>query len=318
MPKVSVVIPTLNRCEKLRQCLTSLTCQSSKDFEVIVVDGGSTDGTLGMLQEFQVETIRQKGRGIANAENLGIHDSKGEIIAFLDDDCITNPSWLSSLVKPYVASNRVGGTGGIVRIGFTPATDPKKLSLFRYFDAIYSKIVLEGCHSRIGVIARTGALTQNFDQGEQLVEVDHVQGCNMSFSSKVLKDLGGLDEDYSGTGFRWETDLCIRARKAGYNIIFNPKAEVFHNTDYKKFVTPQYKYYEGRNDIYFFLKNLKPSDAEGWFRFLIWQSIHTLYSLYWYFKSHNTAYLWELLGKIHGFQFAVKKHIYPENVGKQS
>lgn len=311
MPQVSIVIPTLNRCEKLRQCLTSLTCQSLKDFEIIVIDGGSTDRTLDMIQEFQVKIIRQKGRGIVNAENLGIQNSKGEIIAFLDDDCIASPSWLSGLVKPYLESNKVGGTGGTVRIGFTPSTDPTRLSLFRYLEAIYSRIVLEGCHSRIGVISQSGALTQNFDQGKHLVEVDHVQGCNMSFSSKVIKDIRGLDENYSGTGFRWETDLCIRARKAGYNIIFNPEAEVFHNTDHEKFMTPQYKYYEGRNDVYFFLKNLKPSDAEGWFRFLIWQSIHTAYSLYWYFKSNNLAYLLELLGKIHGFQFAVKKHIYP-------
>ena len=311
MPKVSIVIPTLNRCEKLRQCLTSLTSQLFKDFEIIVIDGGSTDETLIMLQEFQVKVIKQKGKGIANAENLGIHNSKGEIIAFLDDDCIANPSWLSNLVKPYVVSSKVGGTGGAVRIGFTPATDPTKLSLFRYFGAIYSNIVLEGCTSSIGVITRSGALTQNFDQGERLLEVDHVQGCNMSFSSNVIKTLGGLDEDYSGTGFRWETDLCIRVRKAGYKIMFNPEAEVFHNTDHEKFLTPKYKYYEGRNDIYFFLKNLKPSDAEGWFRFSIWQLIHTGYSLYWYFKSHNPAYLRGLLGKTHGFQFAVKKHIYP-------
>jgi GT2 family glycosyltransferase len=311
MPKVSVVIPTLNRCEKLRQCLTSLTCQSFKDFDVIVVDGGSTDGTLGMLQEFQVQVIRQKGIGIANAENLGIHNSKGEIIAFLDDDCIADPSWLSNLVNPYVASNRVGGTGGTVRIGFTPVTDPTKLSLFRHLGAIYSKIVLEGCPSRIGVISQSGALTQNFDKGRHLLEVDHIQGCNMSFLSRVLKTLGGLDEGYSGTGFRWETDLCIRVRRSGYKIMFNPEAEVFHNTDYKKFLTSKYKYYEGRNDIYFFLKNLKPSNAGGWFRFLIWQLVHTGYSLYWYFKSHNPAYLQGLLGKIHGFQFAVKRHIYP-------
>lgn len=71
----------------------------------------------------------------------------------------------------------------------------------------------------------------------------------MSFLSEVFKDLGGLDENYSGTGFRWETDLCVRVRKAGRKIIFNPEAKVFHDTDFKKFMTPHYKYYEGRNDI---------------------------------------------------------------------
>lgn len=125
MPQVSVIIPTLNRSEKLRLCLIFLMCQSLRDFEVIIVDGGSTDGPLDMLKEFHVRFVGQKGKGIVDAENLGIRNSKGCIIAFLDDDCLADPFWLSNLVEPYAFSSRIGGTGDTVRIGFTPATDPK-------------------------------------------------------------------------------------------------------------------------------------------------------------------------------------------------
>jgi len=104
-PKVSVVIPTYNRVEDLKKCLDSLREQSLKkgEFEIIIVDDGSTDGTAEFgrsLFEKNSEHIHycyQKNKGPASARNLGVRHAKGEIIAFLDDDCRAKKVWLEEL-----------------------------------------------------------------------------------------------------------------------------------------------------------------------------------------------------------------------------
>ncbi len=88
MPRVSVVIPTYNRASLIREALESVFAQTFRDFEVIVVDDGSTDGTVELLKEYEgrIAIIRQENRGAGAARNRGLAEATGEYIAFIDSD----------------------------------------------------------------------------------------------------------------------------------------------------------------------------------------------------------------------------------------
>jgi len=97
MPKVSVIIPTYNRAKYLCEAIDSVLAQTYKDYEIIVVDDGSTDDTKKVLAKYgsSIRYYCQENSGIAVARNVGISLSEGEYIAFLDDDDI----WLSDKLK---------------------------------------------------------------------------------------------------------------------------------------------------------------------------------------------------------------------------
>ena len=91
-PKVSIIIPTYNRAKLLSRAIKSVLDQTFKDFELIIVDDGSTDNTKGVVEEFQkkdsrIKYIWQENSGApAKPKNTGIRQARGEYVAFLDDD----------------------------------------------------------------------------------------------------------------------------------------------------------------------------------------------------------------------------------------
>jgi len=87
-PRVTVIIPTYNRAGCLREAVDSVLAQNFRDFELIVVDDGSTDDTPRLLQEYgeAIRVFRQENRGVSAARNAGIAVSRGALIAFLDSD----------------------------------------------------------------------------------------------------------------------------------------------------------------------------------------------------------------------------------------
>ena len=119
---VSVIIPTYNRLESLRKCLNALSCQTllSENFEVIVIDDGSSDGTINHLKG-QKKTLKinfsyysQPNLGPGAARNLGIKKAKGELIVFTDDDCVADPNWLEALVNSLPDDRQCAGIGGVI------------------------------------------------------------------------------------------------------------------------------------------------------------------------------------------------------------
>jgi len=95
---ISVIIPALNEEKRIEQCLQSLKNQSYGDFEIIVVDGGSRDGTVEITRRY-AKVIKQKSRTIGGARREGAMVAKGDILAFTDADTILDCNWLSSIEK---------------------------------------------------------------------------------------------------------------------------------------------------------------------------------------------------------------------------
>lgn len=114
LKKISVVIPTYNRAKLLKECLTSLCKQEYKNFEVVVVDDGSKDQTKEIVDSFKknldIKYIFQENRGPACARNLGIKVASGDIVAFIDDDCIASSQWLKAINEAF--DGQIGGVEG--------------------------------------------------------------------------------------------------------------------------------------------------------------------------------------------------------------
>ncbi len=107
--KVSIIIPTYNEADVISSCLSSLNQQSYKDFEVIIVDDGSTDGTLQILRAASdIKVYSQNHQGPAMARNLGAKHAKGEILVFIDSDMTFDKKFITMLIRPIVNGQSKG------------------------------------------------------------------------------------------------------------------------------------------------------------------------------------------------------------------
>jgi GT2 family glycosyltransferase len=211
---------------------------NSVPYEVIVVDSNSMDGTEGLKNSFPIKffSIRERSRELA--QNLGVSVASGDIVAFLDDDVVVCKEWLDEILKPYSKGN-VGGVGGRV----VPYGRPR-----HFHTAIES--------SDIGKVFPSGLVIGNFDIPlPQPIEVDSFIGCNMSFKRELLLSIKGFDKNYGGNFYRDDTDLCLRVRKLGCVLVYQPKALAWHK--YKgKVIDDTWSYWYVRNHVYFYFKNL--------------------------------------------------------------
>ncbi len=241
--RVSVVIPTFNRGGTLRQTLTGLIVQDYPDYEIIIVDDGSTDGTDDMvMREFpSVRYLRQPNRGPAAARNVGIRMSSGVIVAFTDDDCLPPSDWLTRLVDGYTRYPEVVGVGGYLE---APAEVLKHNILARY----------ERYVTREQYQARDEEVLGGF-------ECPAGGTCNMSYRKSVLTEVGGFDE-----GFRYaageDADLKWRIVRQGYQLLYLP-IRMVHLRPYTWQAFRKQQITHGRGAWYFEHKHSRPP---GWGR----------------------------------------------------
>jgi glycogen(starch) synthase len=238
--KLSIVIATYNRHSDLKECLTSIFSLKDGAYEVIVIDSGSIDETKQLKNFFPIRYVSIHERDRQRARNIGISIASGDVVAFLDDDVVVCKEWSTHIVEPYL-NNSVGGVGG-------------RVVPYGKCDTFYVKT----SRGEIGKVFDSGLVIGNFDTPlKNLVQVDSFIGCNMSFRRDLLLRVGGFDENYTGTGYRDDADLCMRIRRLGYDLMYHPKALVWHKFKGKQ-VKNQWPYWYIRNHIYFYLKNIFP------------------------------------------------------------
>ena len=260
-PSVSVVICTYNRANYLERCIKSLKKQTYPNFEMIVVNGPSTDETVQVLYKYpEIQVVRQEElNGLSFARNLGIAASNGEIIAFIDDDAVADENWIMYLVAGYT-DDSVGGVGGLVY-------GPQKTHL--QFDR--------------GTINKCAIPTAIRDKDMKLRkdEFSIIMGTNSSFRKEVLYEVDGFDPYFRY--YHDESDLCVRIAKKGYRIVYQREASVIHdmleghnrNSHYDLNWTEIMK-----NVIYFTLKNFRTE-----FSSYIFRPVKSLFGWLEYFAS---------------------------------
>jgi glycogen(starch) synthase len=208
--RVSVVINTLNRRESLRRALVGLSEQTYPHFELVVVNGPSTDGTEEMVDAFDgpIRLARCPEANLGRSRNVGVGVAAGDVVAFLDDDAEPEPEWLTEIVARYDDPN-IAGVGGPV------------------FDVPLGQVVWDLCTcTRLGQPETSSEGPPSRYVGAGADPFLYLPGANMSFRRSALARVGGfnglLRHNYD------DAEVCARVIDAGYGLTVLEDALVRH------------------------------------------------------------------------------------------
>ncbi|MBK1990504.1 glycosyltransferase family 2 protein [Sphaerospermopsis aphanizomenoides BCCUSP55] len=220
-PLISVVIPTYRREKLLQDSIVDILKQDYPHFEVLVVDQTQTHEpeTQAFLEEMaaagKIKLFRLDWASLPGARNYAVRRSSGEIILFIDDDVQLTPGFLTAHAKNYIEHPEVGAVAG------------------RVFDRM--KLGDSGGELEIEYLP-----PEAMDPGIAWYHIDLVhttkpqqvltaRGCNMSFRREVFTKYGiQFDERFRGSAVREESDFCLRFRRTGYKIWYDPEAYLVH------------------------------------------------------------------------------------------
>lgn len=321
--KITVIIPTKNRKESLKKILDSLVKQKFTNFEIIVSDGNSTDGSREMLKKYQNKlkiSLADGEGGLVQAMNNACLKAKGEIIVRTDDDIVASPEWLEEINKTF-EDGQVGGVTGPTIIPqdyitnrdiFSSQEKFKKGNAFwRLLGKIYFDYFMEGDPYRVSHWFNCGAfsLGSNYEECLKIphnLEVDNLEACNFAVRGKLLQKVGLFDKNYKGVGEYHEPDAALKIRNLGYKLIFNPKAKIFHCPVQTGIYNARPKAYSrAQNFVNFYFRHIKPNTLNKFFRFYPYL---VFINLYWFRKFLITGQ-WRELGAIPGTITAVFKNL---------
>ncbi|WP_292490768.1 glycosyltransferase family 2 protein [Methanoculleus sp. 10] len=258
---LSVIIPTRNRSSLLEKAIQSLIAQtySSDDFEVIIIDNGSTDGTKDIVESYKAKIPHliyayETSPGLHVGRHAGLRIARGDILVYADDDIEAFPTWLEGIAEsfedPSVAL--VGGN-----------------NLPRYETSPPPWVELLWSSTSFG---RANGMYSILDFGSAIQEISpyYVWGCNFSIRKEVLLKVGGFHPDgmpdeflrYRGDG---ESAISQAVLNTGYKTVFNPKASVYHFVSAKRMTTDYiYKrgYIQGISDSYTSIRQKRKVDPK--------------------------------------------------------
>ena len=198
-PRVSVVVASYNGARTLETCLASLERLNYPDYEIILVDDGSTDSTCRIASEHpRIRYLFQENKGLSVARNTGIAAAAGKVVAFTDSDCRADEDWLYYLISDLLSSD-FAGIGGH---NFLPPEDSWIAA---------AVMVSPGGPAHVMLNDR---------------DAEHIPGCNMAFYKWALDEIAGFDPIYRKAGD--DVDVCWRLQQCGYRIGFSPAGFVWH------------------------------------------------------------------------------------------
>lgn len=195
--RVSVAIVAKHAEKTIKRAVESLLRQTTKPYEIIVVLDSLRDPTVEALEDLSLKVILNEGVGLGAARKTAVDASEGDIVAFIDADCIADKRWIESLVDVFSRSNVVVQEGKV--IGVKALTDIPTTSL-----------KLSGENSRSSNLRARITLD-----------------ANVAFRKKELVNIIGNFDPWFEKGGE-DVDFCIRLRKVGYRIHNNPNAKVYH------------------------------------------------------------------------------------------
>lgn len=198
--RVSVLVCTRNGSSTLASCLEALAKQTHPNYEVLVIDDGSTDATREIAGRFtQVRYVRQDHAGLSAARNLGMMEATGTLLAYTDDDCIPDEDWLVYACRAFEDPQCVAAGG--------PNLPPPPRNL------------TEAC-----VAVAPGAPAHVLLNDE---EAEHLPGCNLVIRKSALHAIGGFRPEFTTAGD--DVDVCWRLQSHGGKLRFVPAALVWHH-----------------------------------------------------------------------------------------
>ncbi len=192
--KVSVVLLTKNSAATVRKSLESVFKQTRKPDETVVVDGCSTDGTLNILKQYPVRLVSEQGLGFGHARNLGVKESRGDIVFFIDSDCYAEPQWIEKIL-PHFTDPNIAGVTGQTRLWNTDC------DVARFLACVGNRMEMPTHHAYVEIAPTM----------------------NLALRREVILEVGGFDE----TLHRGEdTELTYKVSQQ-YKILYEPEAVIW-------------------------------------------------------------------------------------------
>lgn len=213
---ISVIVVNWNRRELVREALESLAGQVGVEFEVIVVDNGSQDGSLEAIrsfaERFPLRVIRnQENRGFCAANNQGIAEARGRWVALLNNDAEAEAGWLEAMRRAGEARSEIGMVAAKILVH----EEPTKI------DKVGHLIYWDGQNRGRGA----GEVDEGQYDGEE--ECLWPDGCAALYRKAMLDEIGGFDEDFFA--YADDAELGLRGRLAGWDCAYAPSARVRHH-----------------------------------------------------------------------------------------
>lgn len=248
---VSIIIPNYNGKKFITPCLSSLNRQSFKDFEVILVDNDSSDGSVDFVKDTfpTVKIVRNhRNLGYAGGWNSGIEISRGKYLVSLNNDIELDTDWLKELVKSVEKNPSVGICTSKV---------------LRYDD----REIINSCGVSLDVYGGTwliGECEKDYGQydGKGSREVFSAYGASILVRRQVLDKIGAFDDDFFA--YYEETDFCWRTRLYGYKVLYVPTSKAYHMggmTAGRRSAQWEKGYFYFRNKINSLIKNYEAKNA---------------------------------------------------------
>ena len=227
--KASIIIVTWNGKQHLPDCLESLQSQTFHDFEVIVVDNGSIDGSLEYLRTHHpwVQVVQlPENTGFACGNNIGFSHSRGDYIITLNNDTMADPGWLGELVAVADAHPEAG----MVASRICNFTDRDQI------DSLGFRVCRDGMSRGAFRLQRYSAITMN-----PVEKTLFPSACVALYRRSMIDQIGFFDEDFFA--FCEDTDLGLRGRLAGWEALVAPEAVVYHKYSQTTGVFSPFKLY---------------------------------------------------------------------------
>ncbi len=261
-PFVSIIIPTFNSKKDIGKCLNTIRYLDypKKFLEVIIWDNGSTDGTQGEVNRVFAEMKKEEWTGldiIQSKTNLGGFTSRDELfkrvdnnadyILNIDDDVFLPGDSLNALLRVIHSDSNIGIVGPRTVYDMRPDMTAHGAGFVNLYIGRYRDI-----------------------DADNLMQCDYVIGCCMLIKKEVVSDLNGFDRDYYTS--HGEVDFCLRAKKKGYKIFYDPGLIVRHDVEIGGTKTLERIYYLYRNKLLVIRKNASPFQK---------MSCFSLYMIFW-------------------------------------
>lgn len=203
-PLVSVIIPVRNRPTEIKSCLESLARLDYPEnrLEILVVDDASSDNTLEIINTFPVRVIPLSShRQASHCRNLAASMASGEILAFIDSDCLAEPQWLQELVPSF--------------------RDPDIVAVGGFVDGYHDESSLD-CYEKVKSSLNLGSWPRRSKKNDPFF---YLPSCNLLVRREQFMGISGFKEKLS---VGEDVDLCWRLRKQGHEIEYQPKGKIYH------------------------------------------------------------------------------------------
>ncbi|MBW1855160.1 MAG: glycosyltransferase family 2 protein [Deltaproteobacteria bacterium] len=263
-PKVFIIILNWNNLQDTVECLESVKKLNYQNFEIVLVDNASTDGSVQVLEEEYPEVIllkNERNLGYAVGNNEGIEKAMElgcEYIFLLNNDTIVDGDCLKELVKTAESDLHIGIVGPKIYLFQDPSIVWYAGGEILFRDAI--------SHTR-------GLFKRDHPSYNTIKEVSFITGCAMLVKKEAIEGVGLFDHHF--VSYMEDTDLCWRMKKKGFKLVYLPDAKIYHKVS-QSFGTTAYNektmYLMGRNAVLFVKKY---GNFTQWLKFItfFWLSI---------------------------------------------